>query len=192
MPRRCESMISYAQSARCRWRLILDYFQDSSEFERCGVCDNCLSPPSRAAAVTRRSSTDEIDGAARQSVSARRSWCASNATARAKWCRPEAGEVEIRFADGETRSFLPSAVKMVRRGRGKLSLSPSAATSLSKAFLSGRTPRAHRPLAIIHRHKYVIKLKPWCSAAGAGFDLCFALHWIFQRQSLVPVGDTAR
>ncbi len=46
-------MISYAQSARCRWRMLLDYFAASPEHtshdeldgDVCGVCDNCLHPP---------------------------------------------------------------------------------------------------------------------------------------------------
>jgi ATP-dependent DNA helicase RecQ len=41
-----ERMIGYAQSGFCRWKLLLDYFGDPVPgFERCGRCDNCLSPP---------------------------------------------------------------------------------------------------------------------------------------------------
>jgi ATP-dependent DNA helicase RecQ len=67
-----ERMISYAQSAQCRWRVVLDYFATqmvsidtsraaaSSEYGHgdagasisdelddrvCGTCDNCLTPP---------------------------------------------------------------------------------------------------------------------------------------------------
>ena len=40
-----ERMSLYAQSALCRWKLILDYFQEGENFERCGVCDNCVDPP---------------------------------------------------------------------------------------------------------------------------------------------------
>jgi ATP-dependent DNA helicase RecQ len=67
-----ERMIGYAQSAQCRWRIVLDYFAtqivsidrsrtaESSEHGRgnaaanirdelnggvCGTCDNCLAPP---------------------------------------------------------------------------------------------------------------------------------------------------
>jgi len=42
-------MVSYAQSGYCRWKLLLDYFGDSSAgIERCGTCDNCLAPPTVA------------------------------------------------------------------------------------------------------------------------------------------------
>ena len=39
-----ESMSMYAQSALCRWKLLLDNFNESDGFERCGSCDNCLVP----------------------------------------------------------------------------------------------------------------------------------------------------
>ena len=29
----------------CRWKLLLDYFSDGDDFERCGDCDNCRRPP---------------------------------------------------------------------------------------------------------------------------------------------------
>ena len=39
-----ERMAGYAQSAMCRWKLLLDYFQEGQDFERCGTCDNCVEP----------------------------------------------------------------------------------------------------------------------------------------------------
>ena len=40
-----ERMAAYAQSAMCRWKLLLDYFGEGADFERCGDCDNCRNPP---------------------------------------------------------------------------------------------------------------------------------------------------
>jgi ATP-dependent DNA helicase RecQ len=40
-----ERMTMYAQSAMCRWRLLLEYFEEANGFEQCGTCDNCVSPP---------------------------------------------------------------------------------------------------------------------------------------------------
>jgi len=40
-----ERMIGYAQSAMCRWKLLLEYFSEADGFERCGQCDNCTQPP---------------------------------------------------------------------------------------------------------------------------------------------------
>jgi ATP-dependent DNA helicase RecQ len=39
--RKLERMTAYAQSAKCRWRAILDYFVLTPSWDRCGHCDNC-------------------------------------------------------------------------------------------------------------------------------------------------------
>ena len=50
-----ERMASYAQSAMCRWKLLLEYFQENDSFDRCGTCDNCIEPlESRIAAPAPR------------------------------------------------------------------------------------------------------------------------------------------
>jgi ATP-dependent DNA helicase RecQ len=41
-----ERMVFYAQTGFCRWRVLLEYFDEPMPFEqRCGHCDNCLRPP---------------------------------------------------------------------------------------------------------------------------------------------------
>ena len=40
-----ERMIFYAQTAFCRWKVLLEYFEGTEDFERCGTCDNCVNPP---------------------------------------------------------------------------------------------------------------------------------------------------
>ena len=47
-----EQMVAYAQSGFCRWKLLLEYFGDAGDFERCCTCDNCQSPPALAAPIT--------------------------------------------------------------------------------------------------------------------------------------------
>jgi ATP-dependent DNA helicase RecQ len=39
-----ERMMQYGQSAKCRWRLLHEYFGEEMEDERCGTCDNCTHP----------------------------------------------------------------------------------------------------------------------------------------------------
>jgi ATP-dependent DNA helicase RecQ len=39
-----ERMMAYGQSASCRWKLLLDYFGEQVDWERCGTCDNCRTP----------------------------------------------------------------------------------------------------------------------------------------------------
>jgi ATP-dependent DNA helicase RecQ len=38
-----ERMAQYAQSAMCRWKLLLENFAEP-DFDRCGTCDNCVQP----------------------------------------------------------------------------------------------------------------------------------------------------
>ncbi len=41
-----EQMVGYAVSGFCRWKVLLDYFNDAVPgFEKCCRCDNCLNPP---------------------------------------------------------------------------------------------------------------------------------------------------
>ncbi|MES2562740.1 MAG: ATP-dependent DNA helicase RecQ [Pseudomonadota bacterium] len=40
-----ERMMFYAQTAFCRWKVLLEYFEGTEDFDRCGTCDNCLDPP---------------------------------------------------------------------------------------------------------------------------------------------------
>jgi ATP-dependent DNA helicase RecQ len=39
-----ERMTFYAQSARCRWKTLLEYFGEEAEWDKCGTCDNCVRP----------------------------------------------------------------------------------------------------------------------------------------------------
>ena len=39
-----ERIAQYAQSAACRWKLLLDNFGETEGFEQCGTCDNCVTP----------------------------------------------------------------------------------------------------------------------------------------------------
>jgi ATP-dependent DNA helicase RecQ len=43
-----ERMVFYAQSGFCRWKILLEYFDEAVEWDRCGHCDNCLNPPEQA------------------------------------------------------------------------------------------------------------------------------------------------
>lgn len=40
-----QHMALYAQSARCRWKELLEYFGEGETIEACGTCDNCTNPP---------------------------------------------------------------------------------------------------------------------------------------------------
>jgi ATP-dependent DNA helicase RecQ len=38
-----ERMAAYAQTASCRWKMLMDYFGEEG-MDACGTCDNCVSP----------------------------------------------------------------------------------------------------------------------------------------------------
>ena len=44
---RLDSMIAYANSGRCRWQVILEYFGDPAAGDACGTCDNCRTAAQR-------------------------------------------------------------------------------------------------------------------------------------------------
>jgi superfamily II DNA helicase RecQ len=43
--KKVERMARYARGTECRWRTILAYFGEAGDFERCGTCDTCVTPP---------------------------------------------------------------------------------------------------------------------------------------------------
>jgi ATP-dependent DNA helicase RecQ len=49
-----ERMMQYGQSAKCRWRLLHDYFGEEMGEERCGTCDNCVHPLEEQLALPNR------------------------------------------------------------------------------------------------------------------------------------------
>ncbi|SAK56483.1 ATP-dependent DNA helicase RecQ [Caballeronia temeraria] len=123
-------MITYGQSARCRWRMLLDYFAtdvadvadarsqassgdrkpiDELGGESCGVCDNCIHPP------TVQESPREIQVPARAHELTRTFAVGDVVRVR----RYGEGTVEmvsgdrvaVRCSDDETRTFIARYVK---------------------------------------------------------------------------------
>jgi ATP-dependent DNA helicase RecQ len=41
---RLRRMVLYAQTALCRWKMILEYFGEEFDWDHCGHCDNCSRP----------------------------------------------------------------------------------------------------------------------------------------------------
>lgn len=40
-----ERMVFYAQTGFCRWKVLLEYFDEEADWQHCGHCDNCAHPP---------------------------------------------------------------------------------------------------------------------------------------------------
>jgi ATP-dependent DNA helicase RecQ len=111
--KKLERVIFYAQSALCRWKILLEYFGDDGQFERCERCDNCVRPPVAAPVHSQSGDLAGIDVrtpgfAAGQAVRVRRYGAGRVVAA-------TADDVIIEFPDGATRKFLPQYVKGSRR-----------------------------------------------------------------------------
>jgi len=133
-----ERMINYAQSARCRWRMLLDYFaagadeiraaqptgkpevtyrtpDDELEGGTCGACDNCLHPPE----VMESPREVREQEHAQEEAQPRRNAQTFSQGDRVRVRRYGEGVVEmvsgdrvaVRFPDDDTRTFIARYVK---------------------------------------------------------------------------------
>ena len=74
---RLEQVVSYAQTGGCRWRTLLEAFEETPPFQRCGGCDNCrrmaafeaVAPPDEAAAPAAPAAAGPGDAAATAATS---------------------------------------------------------------------------------------------------------------------------
>jgi len=108
-----ERMVFYAQTGFCRWRVLLEYFQEPLPFkgEHCGFCDNCLRMK-EAAPLTTDLSPPDGDKPAVDTIR----WRPQDevrvpryGTGRVE--RATLDEVEVRFADGSSRRFVADYVQ---------------------------------------------------------------------------------
>ncbi|CAB3795401.1 RecQ family ATP-dependent DNA helicase [Paraburkholderia fynbosensis] len=116
-----QQMIDYAQSGQCRWRVILAYYGDTPSMRRCGVCDNCLSPP-QIAPVERSITVGDasIDAEVANGASKPQPWSPGDAVRVPRFGSGEVAlvsgeQVAIVFPDGRTRTFMASYVRAARR-----------------------------------------------------------------------------
>ena len=116
-----ERMIFYAQTGLCRWRVLLEYFGEQPEAERCGNCDTCERAAEEAAIET-------VASAAAPATSRRavRPLGPGDAVGVPRYgngrVQVAAGdEITVEFPDGAIRTFLrgyvrrrrPSAIAMM-------------------------------------------------------------------------------
>jgi ATP-dependent DNA helicase RecQ len=102
-----EHMVAYAQSARCRWKLLLAYFGAEHPPEQCGHCDNCLHPPEAALAPL---------PASRRPAPVQRAIAPGDAVEVPRYGpgrveRIDANGIAIRLESGEVRTFVADYVR---------------------------------------------------------------------------------
>jgi ATP-dependent DNA helicase RecQ len=117
-----ERVMLYGQSAECRWKLLHEYFDEPFDEGACGNCDNCLhpleeqlgltaSPP--AAAPPTPVAPPEANGRRRKKELV---LSAGDVVRLPKYGRGKVravseDKVEVKFPDGETRTFKKEFVK---------------------------------------------------------------------------------
>jgi ATP-dependent DNA helicase RecQ len=110
-----EQMVSYAVSAFCRWKLLLDYFGDEAPgFDKCCRCDNCLNPVTLTEDIEIRD--DEFEPEPEADLPALPHF---EVGARVKVPKYHEGvvlavagdQVTIEFPDGEARTFVAGFVE---------------------------------------------------------------------------------
>ena len=108
-----ERMVFYAQTGHCRWRVLLEYFNEPMESERCDACDNCLRDVRRE--------TPSAPSPLRQRAPVRRRGFGFGDPVRVprygngRVQRASGDEVTVEFADGVVRTFLASYVRRASR-----------------------------------------------------------------------------
>jgi ATP-dependent DNA helicase RecQ len=113
-----EQMVFYAQTGWCRWRVLLEHLQALPRgFDRCGHCDNCV----RLAQHLREEAGKGADEAA-PAVSAKAVFSAGDEVrvrryGRGRVVAADALSVDVEFASGERRCFLPDWVAPIRPRR---------------------------------------------------------------------------
>ena len=106
-----ERMVFYAQTGLCRWRVLLDYFGERLEHERCGSCDNCIRMTRRE-----REAVPDVPGDSAAISKRRRGYTIGDDVRVPRYgsgrVRGVAGdEVTIEFPNGDARTFLRSYVR---------------------------------------------------------------------------------
>ena len=115
-----EAMVRYARCGQCRWRVLLEHFDEAPPFERCGRCDHCERLAAHEAeAATRAAAGEDVPApAAAQEDAPGRRFGPGDAvrvprhgegTVRAS----DARTVTIEFPGGRRRSFLAEYVERV-------------------------------------------------------------------------------
>jgi len=106
-----EHMVFYAQTGFCRWKVLLEYFDETPEWERCGSCDNCVRMAAEAIARQALPKPEEFEEAAPAATRlAPGTPVRVRKLGEARVLEASAEQVRVVFASGEEKSFLPDAV----------------------------------------------------------------------------------
>ena len=99
-----ELLAAYARGAQCRWKMILEYFDEAVELgDECGACDNCVQRKGDASGMTLRIKAQPPGLKKGDAVRVPK-------YGRGTVAAVHDDRVAVTFADGETREFAPRHV----------------------------------------------------------------------------------
>jgi len=109
--------VFYGQTGWCRWKVLLQYFDEDAGFERCGSCDNCARIAAREAAAAAAPAQPPDDGEPALSTVARHAAFAAGDAVKVRRygqgsvVAADADTVTVVFAGGVERCFQAGYVK---------------------------------------------------------------------------------
>jgi ATP-dependent DNA helicase RecQ len=116
-----ERVMLYGQSAECRWKLLHEYFGEEFEPGACGHCDNCLHPLEEQLGLSAEVAPKPAPPAAPPPANGAKKKKALEVSegdavrlpkyGRGRVVSLEDDKVEVKFPDGETRTFKREFVK---------------------------------------------------------------------------------
>ena len=99
-----ELLAAYARSAQCRWKMILEYFDEAVELgDECGACDNCVQRKGDASGMTLRIKAQPPGLKKGDAVRVPK-------YGRGTVAAVHDDRIAVTFAGGETREFAPRHV----------------------------------------------------------------------------------
>lgn len=127
---RLEQVVSYAQTGGCRWRMLLEGFEEVPAFQRCGSCDNCRRMAAFDSRAAQEEAVDDLPAgpvaAAIGAAVAAEAPVLKPAVAASPTTRFQAGDtVRVRrYGDGVVTDATPEAITVDFGGKHKRSFHP--------------------------------------------------------------------
>ena len=101
----------YAHTALCRWKVMLEYFGETTDWERCGICDNCSHAHSSVPETSSHvSPAPKIDETHDDSGFRKGDYVQVHRFGAGIVDAIENERITVSFADGERREFLKTYV----------------------------------------------------------------------------------
>jgi ATP-dependent DNA helicase RecQ len=115
-----EAMVRYARGGQCRWRVLLEHFDEEPPFERCGNCDHCerLAVHEAEAAVQAAAGEPREAPRATDEEAPGRRFAPGDAVRVPRYgdgtvCASDARTVTIEFPKRRRRSFMAEYVERI-------------------------------------------------------------------------------